>query len=92
MENGILFFKFEIFATNIDLVSNFEKHLSAITVAEQGPKNSYIFAFSSETNLIKKCIQSYQTVAAVNTSRVLPINSNLHAFFRIKIQLSLLCK
>ena len=36
MENGI-FFKFEILATNNRLVSNFEKHLSAITVTEQGP-------------------------------------------------------
>ena len=36
--------------------------------------------FSFETNLVQKCIQSYQTTTAINASRFLLIKSNLHAF------------
>ena len=39
MENAF-FFKFQILVTNIDLVSNFEKHLSGITVAEHPLKEA----------------------------------------------------
>ena len=39
--------------------------------------------FSFETNLIQKYIQSYQTVTAIDASRVLPINSNLHVFILV---------
>ena len=42
--------------------------------------NIYSLAFSFEANLIKKHIQSYQTVTAINASRVLLVNPNLHAF------------
>ena len=45
-------------------------------------QNIYSLAFSFETSLIKKHIQRYQTVTAINTFRVLPINSNLHAFLK----------